>query len=48
MEAKLDGVCGKVRVRHYLCAIPETNPATVKWKMANVTHRQHITLILQS
>ena len=25
--------------------IPGANPATGKWKMANVTYRQHITLI---
>ncbi len=45
MEAKPAGAPDKVSVRIYLCGYPERIPATGKWKMANVTYRQHITLI---
>jgi len=45
MEAKPAGAPDKGSVRIYLCGYPERIPATGKWKMANVTYRQHIKLI---
>ena len=45
MEAKLAGAPDKVSVRLYLCRYPERIQPREKWKMANVTYRQHITLI---
>ena len=45
MEAKLAGVPDKVSVWLYLCRYPERIQPREKWKMANVTYRQHITLV---